>query len=181
MIGLEHLELALRVALTVTFAASAFGKARDRRAFAAAVEDFAIVPRQWSSATAVAVVASEMTVVAALALGGPALVVGFLGAGALLLAFTYALTIALRHRDVVACNCFGTATARLSRLDLARNALLLSACVAGGAIEFGSPGRIDGPATAVIVLAGIGAAMVVANLADVVRTLLHPFSTQGSA
>lgn len=181
MIGLEHLELALRVALAVTFAASAFGKARDRRAFAAAVEDFAIVPRQWSSATAVAVIASEMTVVVALALGGPVLVVGFLGAGALLLAFTYALTVALRHHDVVACNCFGTATARLSRLDLARNALLLSASVAGAATASGSPGRADGPTTVVIVLAGVGAAMVVANLADVVRTLIHPFRTPGSA
>jgi hypothetical protein len=182
MVGVEHLLLLLRVMLAVVFAASACGKLRDLRAFTAAVEDFAVVPRSWARPAAIAVVTAEVLLVVLLGAGGPVLAAGFGGAVALLVAFTVALGRALRHRNVVSCNCFGAATGRLSRLDMARNACLISAAVAGTALAQAVEARtVSAAEVAVVGLASASLAMVLINFSDVVRTLLRPFTVPGVA
>ena len=161
---------------------SASGKLRDLRAFRAAVEDFAIVPRAWAGRTSIAVVAGELVLVLGLAAGGALLPVVFLGATALLLVFTVALVHAIRHRGVVNCNCFGAATARLSVYDVARNGCLIVCSVAGvwAASDAGTHG-IRTPEAIAVLLAGIGLAMLLINFADVARTIRRPFTVPGVA
>jgi hypothetical protein len=172
----EHIELMARVITGLTFLTSATGKLRDRTAFVAAVEDFDILPRRWAHATATGVIGVELALVVAMSVGGPVLLVGFVAAAALLLAFTAALASALRRHSVVSCNCFGAATTRLSGYDLARNAALTAVALAGALAAAADHDRGLPPAEiAVLALASTGITLLALNVADVARTLRRPF------
>jgi uncharacterized membrane protein YphA (DoxX/SURF4 family) len=181
MVGPEHLVLLLRVALCVTFAASALAKLRDVPAFQAAVEDFDVVPRRFAATTALLVVGAEAVLVIMLAVGGAVLAPAFALATVLLAVFTAALARALHHRSVASCNCFGTATARLSRYDLVRNACLIACSCAGAALAFTIDRTgVPGAQVAVIAPAGCSLALVLVNFSDIARTLGRALTVPGT-
>jgi hypothetical protein len=162
-----------RWSIGLTFAVSAFGKARELRAFELAVVDLAGVPAGRARPVALATLLAEVLVVLAVAVGGPALPVGFGLAAGLLLLFSFVLARALRRRTAVSCNCFGASERPISGYDLVRNGALLACCVAGLAL-------VDrpAPAAAVIVLLALMAGcfmLIVTNAEDIVDLLRKPY------
>lgn len=174
--GAEHAVLLARALLGLTFLASATGKLRDLTAFAAAVEDFDVIPRQSARAAAFAVVIGELALVVAMGVGGPLLVPGFAAAAVVLVLFTAVLADALRRRRAVSCNCFGAATTRVSGYDIVRNAGLIAVAVAGALNARAAEQQgISGSEVLVLVLMAAGLALIALNFADVARTLRKPF------
>lgn len=172
----EHALLVARVVVGLTFLVSATGKLRDLASFKAAVEDFDLVPRRWASIGAPAIVALELAVVAAMGIGGPLLVPGFAAAGAAVVLFAAALTIALRRHKLVSCNCFGAATTRVSGYDIVRNAGLIAVALAGAlTAPAAEDAGIPAAEVAVLALTAAGVTLVALNFADIARTLRHPF------
>ncbi|WP_159942290.1 MULTISPECIES: MauE/DoxX family redox-associated membrane protein [unclassified Nocardiopsis] len=158
--------------LATVFAVSAFGKFRDPRAFAEALEPLRLVPRRLLLPVAVGVPAAETVVVAAF--GGYAVGVesaaglAFAGALALLGVFTAVVVFSLRRRPSARCHCFGRTGAAYAPRHVVRNAGLGAAAVLGvlGAASAGVP---EPAGVAVAVLAGAVAGVLVTAMDDVVE------------
>jgi hypothetical protein len=168
-----------RVAIGLTFAFSAAGKLRDITAFRQAIADLELFAEGWSKTIAICLLVAESAVAVMVAVGGPALVPGFLLAAGLLVVFSVALVLALRRGVRVACNCFGPAERSLSPYDVVRN-LLLIGCSLVGVWALSTP-RHDLASLDVALMVVMGTCLVVllTNLSDVVTTLRRPFSPPG--
>ncbi|SRR5579871_6060965 len=130
------LKWTLAAALSILFASSAAIKLAALSRFAAAVENYRILPRRWSWLTAVVVPVLEASAAIGLLISAtrePAAI-----AAALLIAmFSAAIAINLaRGRREIDCGCFGAALRQtLSGWLLARNAILIAAAAAIGGPE----------------------------------------------
>jgi hypothetical protein len=132
------LELVLRSALALLLGAGALEKARDRAAFRAAVEGYALVPAGATRAAAAVFTAIEAALAAALLAPQDMGVRSAALGGAALLFALYAAAIAInlaRGRREIDCGCGGPAAhLPLSGWLVARNGLLVAvalACRAG--------------------------------------------------
>ncbi len=134
------IEGVLRGGLALLFAATAFEKLRDLRAFRVALIGYALLPERFAAAVAVALATCELALgVALLApaawqLRAPAL----LASAALLALYGAAIALNLaRGRRDIDCGCAGPAARQpLSEWLLARNAMLVAmalVCVGGAA------------------------------------------------
>lgn len=138
--------VAVVAALLTVFGLAVAGKRRaaDAPAFRRAVQGLWFGPGTLSAAgarvVAAAVLAAEVLVVLALAVGGvlgvlqpdrPWALPGLLGAAAVLAVFTAGQAVALGRGRVVACACFGRADDTVAPASLVRNAVLLAGAVVG--------------------------------------------------
>jgi hypothetical protein len=120
-----------RVVLGLVFAISCGAKLRDVRAFAHTIGLFAPLPRRLTLPAAWLLLSLELGIVLALATGGPLLAPGFVGAAALLLAFSGALARVLLRKRSVSCSCFGASRRPVVPADIWRNGGLIC-CALGG-------------------------------------------------
>ena len=121
-----YLLAAARGLLATIFLASALGKLRDRRAFAAVVLDYRVLPARWARRWAAALPWIESGVGVMLTLGlGTRMAAGL--SGVLLLGFIAAVGFnLLRGRRDLDCGCAGARRRRtIDGWVLARNAILL--------------------------------------------------------
>ncbi|WP_214408349.1 MauE/DoxX family redox-associated membrane protein [Pseudonocardia lacus] len=160
-----------------TFAVSAVAGARDLAAFRTAVRAFRVVPRRLVPAAASTVLVAEAAVVVLLAVPATR-VVGFVGAAALLVAFTGAMARVLRRGDRTPCACFGRATDPVHPRHLVRNAVLVAVCGAGIALHVAA-GPTPWPVAALAVLAAVPVVAAVVALDDLV-SLFSPSPHSGS-
>ena len=116
-----------------------------------------------------------MLVVVLIAIGRPFMGAGFCLAMVLLAVFSVVLAMALRKRDTVNCNCFGPGERRVSRYDLARNALLFGSCAVGlWSCYQASAGRPLAVAlTCLLALMAVVYVTVTINLQYIVELLRH--------
>ncbi len=123
-------------------------------------------------AVAVAVVAGEglVTVVLAAALLFPAVpvLVGFIGAVALLVAFTVGHAVALRRGRTVACACFGRTSTTVGPVGLVRNGLLIAVGLAGLSAALPGGGVAPGWGMLALALAGAVGGLLLVSLEDLV-------------
>lgn len=164
-----------RLTLLAVFAWAIVGKALDVTAFREAVVDFRVLPSSWSRAIAWVFLGAEIIVVLCLLSGlAPLLLVGFLLAASLLLAFSIALSTTLLRRMRVVCNCFGRTVRYVSPYDVLRNGLLLLCALAGlWLLRLPMP-PTSGADFVLIGLIAICAGIVISNLADIIETLRKP-------
>ncbi|HVG60565.1 MAG TPA: MauE/DoxX family redox-associated membrane protein [Hyalangium sp.] len=146
-----YLSEACRLYIFVVLLASAAGKARAISSFAETLETLVHLRARWSRHAAAAISASEFLVALAIIAGGTAAHRGMAAALAMFLAFSAVLLVALVQRQTVSCNCFGAGDHPISAWDLARNLLLIAACVAW--LLMGPPTASLGPG-AWLLLAG---------------------------
>jgi hypothetical protein len=164
-----------RFTVIVMFVLSVSGKVKNIDAFQKSIEDFQLLPLAWSKVVAWAFLCMEAITILLTVIGGSALLVGFLLSACLLVVFSAALTLVLRRRVRISCNCFGWTERRISPYDVVRNALFIL-CSLVGLWALASP--IQGLSGAEVVLIGFMAVcfvVIVTNLADVVETLRQPF------
>jgi uncharacterized membrane protein YphA (DoxX/SURF4 family) len=165
-----------RVVIGLTFLLSAVSKLRDRRAFHGVVERFDLLPVRWVNTASDGFIVAELIVASLVIVGGPALVPGFLLSVALLIVFSAALVIALHRGQALSCNCFGASDRPLSRIDVARNFILISFGLFGVWTVSLSQQDVAGGEAALILLMGASLVALLTNLDDVVRTLHRPFT-----
>lgn len=164
-----------RWAIGLTFLVSAAGKVTSPRAFRDAITDLGVVPGRWKGAGAAGVICAESLVAALVAAGGRLAGAGFALALALLAVFSVVLAAALRRKANVSCNCFGPGERKISRYDLARNALLGLCCAAGEWAGIVSSHRYPPPAlVAVLGLMAAALVLVVTNLQAITEVLRRP-------
>lgn len=118
----------LRIGLGLLFGAAALHKLSDLRRFEAVVTAYELVPRAFAGALARLFPTVEVAIAAALLAPGLRRFAA-LGAAALLLVYTLAISVSLaRGRRDIECGCFGARTrVPLSGALVARNVLLLAA------------------------------------------------------
>ncbi|MGW1140476.1 MauE/DoxX family redox-associated membrane protein, partial [Streptomyces zhihengii] len=104
---MEYLLFGARCALALTLLASVTGKLRAPGGITGTVADLGIVPGRLVGPVGAAVIAAETSAIALVWLPGPAGVTAFLGAAALIAAFTAVLVVLIRRDDDVSCACFG--------------------------------------------------------------------------
>lgn len=123
--------LTLRLLLAAVLARAAWHKARDLRAFAAAVADYRLLPGAWAAAAAAGFLVAEIGLAGGLLLP-PVARAASLGAGALLCLYAAAIgTNLLRGRRHIDCGCAGPARRQpLSGWLVARNGALVAAAMA---------------------------------------------------
>ena len=127
--GVQYVLLAVRVVLTVVFAASALSKLRPgpRRSLAAVLGQIKVVPEALTRWTAAALTTAELAT--AILLSVPQVYLWGLSASCVLLTvLTLGVAWILRRGEVIRCPCFG-GTERLSLVHLIRNSALLSVSV----------------------------------------------------
>lgn len=123
-VSIEEFGSILAVVLAVTFGWAAIAKLRDPVGTTNSMKQFGLPAPQ---ATARALPLAELVVAGAL-LAAPS--VGALAAATMLAFFTTFLADRYRRGLRPSCHCFGAARSTpLSRVDLARNVVLLAACV----------------------------------------------------
>jgi hypothetical protein len=124
-----------RILIAIVFCTSFATKVKSPpsyRAFTASVRGMTSLRSGAASFVTAAIVLGEGTVVICLVMpfaGGP--ITGFALAGLLLLCFGAAIWRSTSRSSRVPCRCFGLSNQPVSQVDLARNALLLAACVLG--------------------------------------------------
>jgi hypothetical protein len=166
-----------RAAMCLTFALSAFGKARDLDAFVHSVRSFGILPAGRGRPAAWALLTAEVAVVVLQLAAPTAAVAGLVLAAALLVAYIAALGVVVARRSEVRCNCFGSTARAVSGFDLVRNGLLLLVAITGVvAYSAGSAGAPMPPvADAVLVVcASVAAVLVLVSLDDIAAILRTP-------
>lgn len=174
MLTTEHLLMFCRTSLAVVFLLSFVGKVRSVAAFEAAVAGFRLLSTVLVPAATRLLLWSELVVVVLLLAGGIALVPGFALAAGLLIVFSGGLVVVLWRGQALSCNCFGAKAQRVTPYDLLRNALLLGLCAAGFAARVAAtPPLFE---TLVLAAAATGVGMLFAHFADVIGTLLNPFT-----
>ena len=164
-----------RIVIGLVFALSATGKVLDFPAFQASVSNFQILPSGLNKAAAWIFLGAEFTIALLMAIGGSALLSGFVLAASLLVIFSAALVVALRRNTKTTCNCFGRTEQHISPYDVARNTLVVL-CSVAGVWALASPHQALYGLE--IVLLGLMAAcfvVLITNLADVATTLWRPF------
>jgi hypothetical protein len=176
---MEYVLICCRLLIGAVFMASAVSKVRSRNAYTsfriAAGELTPKMPLIPRALVPPAVVAGELT--AALLLTVPTTVgVGFVIATALLAAFTAAITMAVRARRRVACNCFGASSTPVGPAQLIRNGVLLAASSTGAVLAFSTTSPALEPigvltATAAALL-GTGLVLLTEDIAE----LFQPFA-----
>lgn len=167
----DEVFLFARVVLVATFAASALAKARDLDGFHGTLRAFRVAGDRRARQLAPVVLGLEVLVVA-LTAGHPLTAVPGLGLGAALLAaYTVLLASARARGATIGCNCFGRRATPVSWYDVARNALLLAAALAGLAA---GPGTPDLRTAALVVPAGLALVLLAVHLGEVVETLRTP-------
>lgn len=123
-------------------------------------------------AVAVAVVAGEglVTVVLGAALLCPAVpvLVGFIGAVALLVAFTVGHAVALRRGRTIACACFGRTSTTVGPVGLVRNGLLIAVGLVGLSAAVPGGGVAPGWGMLPLALAGAVGGLLLVSLEDLV-------------
>ncbi len=138
------------------------------------IERFQIVPATQSGVVARLLFAAEVVVIALLATGFAvegAITAGLMVALGLLVAYTAALARVRLRGMAVSCNCFGASPRSVSWYDVVRNLILAGTSIAGLVVAPVTLSTMD--ALALVVVAA-GAALVVANLANVVETVVKP-------
>lgn len=116
-----------RFVLATVFAVAAAAKLGDRRAFAAAVAGYRLLPRRWAAPVAAAVPPLELTA-AALLVAGVATALVVAGLALLLLVFAAAVAYNLARGRRISCGCFGATVERdLTWWTVARNVVLIGA------------------------------------------------------
>ncbi|MFI5783724.1 MauE/DoxX family redox-associated membrane protein [Nocardia sp. NPDC051570] len=179
--------VAARAAIGVVFALAAISKTSHpaRTEFRTAVTG--LVPRARGTSAALlaaAVIATEWVIVVLLALPNRVTTVAGFGLAAITLAaFTTAIAAAIRRGTTTPCRCFGTSTRPVSRIQLARNIILLAVTATGVtttllAIAL-STGRSTIPIVGLCIAAGTGALIgavltVFEDLADLFTTPTPP-------
>ncbi|WP_371483328.1 MauE/DoxX family redox-associated membrane protein [Kitasatospora sp. NBC_00315] len=160
-----------RGCLSLVFALSVQGKARDRRDFAEFTASVgALVPAVADRARQVAalVVAAEAATVVALAVPGTVLP-GLALAAALLGAFTLLAVAASRSPTGTPCRCFGRSSVPFGAVHAVRNAGLLAVAAAGiAATALAEPGSITPVAAVSAWLAGGVLGLLATTLDDLV-------------
>lgn len=174
---MDHLVAVLRCMLAVVFLVSAVGKVRSRgaaTAFAASLRDMRLMPDRVTGVVAGAVITVEFALVALMAVGW--LVAGFAVAAGLLSGMTAAIVAVVRRGLRASCNCFGVASAPLGYRHVVRNALPLSAALAGLAVLVVKPDAADLPihpaAIALCAAAGTLAALLIVRWDDLADLFL---------
>ncbi|MEH1166253.1 MauE/DoxX family redox-associated membrane protein [Micromonospora sp. CPCC 205539] len=130
---MTYLQIGSWAVLLGVFVVALAGKIRKRAAFdefRASIAALRVLPRRWSLPVAVAVAATEATVVVLLALPITALV-GVSLAVALLAAFTTGIVLALRQGQRAPCRCFGASATPLGPTHVVRNLVLMAVGSAG--------------------------------------------------
>jgi len=166
---MEILALGLRLWIVLVLLAAVVGKVRRRAAWGEFRNMLAAigVPARLVGATAVTVAAVEATVVAL----GPwprTAPVGMALATALFLAFTAGVAVVVRRRITAACRCFGAGGTQLRRLHVVRNAVLTVAAGVAAVASAVASGPVSLPAVLLCLVAGGVAAVLVAQLEDLV-------------
>lgn len=119
-----------RLALGLMFIASVSLKLRDPPAFETTIENFKILPRQFTKLSAYLFLAGEAAVVVLMIVGGTLLPTAFLAAIFLLSLFTIALLFVLWKGIQTSCACFGSSQRPVSSADVWRNVgFLVCACI----------------------------------------------------
>ncbi len=160
--------VAARVFGILLFGASAAGKVTHIRDFTDAIAGYGLLPAGAHRAAALAIVACEVAVVAALA-AGPFVRAGALLAVVMLLVFALAMAVVLRRGDAgVDCGCFfgGGRGARIDRSLIGRN-LFFTAIILPAALWPLQPGAL----TAMILIDGFGFACACFLLGELVGQL----------
>ncbi|WP_328989057.1 hypothetical protein OG394_22790 [Kribbella sp. NBC_01245] len=157
----------------LVFAVSLASKVRSRAAYAAFVAAVpGLAPGIPVRLAAPAVIAGEAAVVVLVVIPATA-VVGFALAVALLLSFTVAIVAAIRRRQKVTCQCFGSSSSPVGPPHVARNAVLLLIALTGLAAGL-DPGQAM-PGLGVLVSAVLtgavaaGAVLLTDEIADLFR------------
>lgn len=123
---LDPLISVIRLLLAAILFVSALAKLLDRAAFAAAVADYAILPRRAGQVVAAVVPWAEVTIAVGLLLAGGWVRVAALAGVLLLAAFGSAMGLNLRRGRVLDCHCFGSLHREpIGRRTLARTVGLL--------------------------------------------------------
>jgi len=163
--------------VVATFLAALASKLRDPEGFTAAIRGFKLVAPQRIQPLAWLLTGVEVVIVALILAGylpGATLAarLGLGLAGVLLLGYTAALVTVRVRRMRVACHCFGASPALVSWYDVARNVLLLG-CAGLGLAGAVLDERLTATDTALVALAGLCAALLITNLANVVSTAVR--------
>ncbi|MFF7250701.1 MauE/DoxX family redox-associated membrane protein [Embleya sp. NPDC008237] len=183
---MPYLVVAIRCAIALIFAVSAFSKVRRRASFGlfvASLREMAVLPAALVRPTAVAVVAAEFAVCTAVAnpFGRAWYPWGLAMAGALLVAFTVGIVRVRRAGSRATCRCFGASTRALGPLHVVRNTVwalaALGAAWCGFADADGGAVRAGGVSTAL----GVGVLLAVSTveLEDIVDLFRAPAATPG--
>jgi len=132
---MTYLAIACRVLLGVVFAVAVAGKLRGSGAFvdfAGSIRRMRVLPSALVRPVAILVLATELTIVLALAV--PARAAGVLGFGlavGLLAAMTVGITISLSRGNREPCRCFGRSETPLGARHVGRNTLLVAVGLLG--------------------------------------------------
>jgi hypothetical protein len=124
-----------RFALSLLFAAAFITKVRNIPQFVQTITQFDLLPVSLSRPVAHMFLVGEFVAAGCLVAGGPFLAPGFLLTLGLLLLFTGALSWVLLHQIPTSCNCFGSQSQHVSRLELGRNSTLLLCALVGWVVQ----------------------------------------------
>ncbi|WP_214408627.1 MauE/DoxX family redox-associated membrane protein [Sphaerisporangium fuscum] len=161
---MEYVRIGCACLVALVFAITAVSKLRDFEGFRRSLPQLVPVRRPLLRPIAVAVVATEALIPILIAVP-PLTPYGLALAGALLVAFTAAIALALRRGQRAPCRCFGASAAPLGARHLVRNALLIVVAALGALLPAGVPVLAG---TALAVVAGLIGAMIIASFDDIV-------------
>jgi hypothetical protein len=177
---LSSVALGCAVALGAVFGTSLVTKlGRVRfRAFVGSAGPLELFPVGWRSRVAGVVVAAELVVTTAVlgwgvsvALGrhpGWLRLVGFGGAGCVLVGFTVGISIALRRGERAPCQCFGASATPMGLAHIVRNLVLIATTVFG-AVSGESSAALEPAGVVLAVVVGAFVAAVIVNVDHVVE------------
>ncbi|MYW05913.1 MauE/DoxX family redox-associated membrane protein [Streptomyces sp. SID3343] len=167
---MDYVQLGCACLIGLVFAVSAGTKLRDLRGFVDSVPE--LVPMRSALVRPVAAAVLGLEVLVPVTVAVPALrVYGFAVALALLVAFTWAISTALRRGRRAPCRCFGASQAPLGPRQLVRNGVL-SAVAALGLVTSVAATSGDGlppiAGSAVAAVAGLVGAVLIVSFDDLV-------------
>jgi hypothetical protein len=164
----SHVAEACRLYIAIVLLWSVAGKATTLAGFRDTISELSGLPAAWARTAAIAVVAAEGSIAAALLMNGDPARYGMMAALILFAGFTLVIAMALLQRRAVACNCFGGQSHPISAYDLARNAVMIAA--AGANLAYASLDPTTTP-EAYAALAGVAiiAVLITTNLGQIAR------------
>lgn len=134
---MQYAEIGMRCLIGTVFLAAAVSKLAGRRSFAAfagSITELNVLPPALTRWAAIAVVCGECLVCLLLLVPtAPAAVLGFTGAGVLLVLFAVVIGRVVAAGGRTACRCFGASTVPLGVRHIVRNAVLAGLAAAGAA------------------------------------------------
>ncbi len=174
---MQYVTLACRFTVGIVFLIALLGKVRGRRAFwefTGSVREMALLAHPWDTAVSAGAVLAEAAIVVLLTVA-QTVPVGFMLAGAVLLAFSGAITRAVRAGSQTACRCFGAVSAPLGSRHLVRNASLFAIATTGLTCELLRPEGEISLAGSFITLVGAGVvSLFIIYLDDLASLLTAP-------